>query len=96
MQSKTRKAVVSVMKAGRENMYRVAKKETHDSCSMVNLVSVMLTLFCLACRTSVSFGRYPGEPIRRTSPKKLQKGSAPSKPEQPYRTHYVAESSMIL
>jgi hypothetical protein len=74
MYSKTRKAVVSVMKAGRENVYGVPKKETHESCPMVNLVSVMPTLFCLARRTSVSLGKYPGEPIRRTSPKKLQKG----------------------
>jgi len=58
----------------RENLYRVPKKETHESCPMENLVSVMPTLFCLARRTSVSLGRYPGEPIRRTSPKKLQKG----------------------
>jgi len=76
-------------------VYRVPKMETHDISPMVNLV-LMPTLFCLARRTSVSLGRYPGESIRRTSPKKLQKGSAPSKPEQPYRTHYVAESSMIL
>lgn len=50
------------------------KKKTHDSCPTVNLVSEMPTLFCLTHRTSISLGIYPGEPIRRTSLKKLEKG----------------------
>jgi hypothetical protein len=74
MHSETRKEVVSAMEAGRENVYRVPKMETHDISPMVNLVSLKPTLSCLARRTSVSLGIYPGDPIRRTSSRKLQKG----------------------
>jgi hypothetical protein len=38
---------------------------------MLNRVSLMPTVFARARRTSVSFGMYPGVPMRRTSPKKL-------------------------
>ena len=38
---------------------------------MLNRVSMMPKLLCLARRTSISVGRYPGVPMRMTSPKKL-------------------------
>ena len=51
MHSETRREVVSVMQAGRENVYRVPKMETCDISPMVNLISLMPTLSCLARRT---------------------------------------------
>ena len=48
-------------------------EETNEKVPMLNRVSMMLTLFGLARRTSISVGRYPGVPMRMTSPKKLDK-----------------------
>ena len=49
------------------------KDGTHDSWPIWKRVSAIPVLFCRARSTSVSFGRKPGAPIRRTSEKKLGK-----------------------
>jgi len=46
-------------------------QETNERVPILNRVSMMPMLFCLARRTSISVGRYPGVPMRITSPKKL-------------------------
>lgn len=43
--------------AGKEERKKSESENTHESCPIVNLVSVIPTLFCLALNTSVSLGK---------------------------------------